>query len=627
MRRSEESRPAGAACDAILAHPFEPFPREALEDSIPARFAAQVARDPGRLALRAGVLDLSYGEIDARAGALAARLLDARGDGEEPIALLLPQGWAPVVALMGVLQAGKAYVALDPGHPRARTAFILGDAAAGAIVTDRAHRALARELAGAQIDVVELEELGDGGGRRAPTLAIPPDRLACVTYTSGSTGQPKGVTALHCTLLHEVFRVTEALHVAPTDRQTLLRSVAFGGAARDVFGSLLIGASLHQLDVEAVGFGGLAGWLERERITLYRSVMSMFRRFAAALPPGRQLDLRVVHVGGEPMSRGDVDLFRRLCPRGSALVHGLAITETGTVRHFFIDHETVLPDGPVPLGYALPDVDILLLREDGAPAPAGTVGEIAVRSRYLSPGYWRRPDLTRARFLPDPDSRPERTYLSGDVGVMLAGDCLVHQGRRDFQVKVRGHRIEIEEVEGALVALDGIRDAVVAPWDGGAGEPRLVAYVVPERELLPTVGALRRALGATLPEHLIPAAFVSLDALPLTATGKVDRRTLPPPPRQRPHLGAPPIPPRTPIERALADIWAEVLALDAVGVDDAFLDLGGDSLRAAQIAALACEQFGVTLLPSELFAAPTVAAMAVAVVHARLDALPPAAGA
>jgi amino acid adenylation domain-containing protein len=620
MPRPDDSRPVGAACDALLAHPFEPFPRAAVDQSIPASFAAQVARDPGRLALRAGGVELSYGELHARAGALATRLLDARGEGEEPIALLLPQGWAPVVALLGILQAGKAYVPLDPGHPRARTAFIVGDAAARANVTDRAHRALARELAGEQVDVVELEELRDGGSW--PALAVPPDRLAAVVYTSGSTGQPKGVQVTHRTMLHEILRLTDSLRIARTDRHTLVRSVAFNGAARDVFGTLLNGASLHQLDIEGAGLDGLADWLAREGITAYRSTTSVFRRFAAALPPAHRLGLRLVHMGGEVMTRGDVELFRRHCPRGSALVHGLGITEAGTVRHFFIDHETAIPDGPVPLGYALPDVEVVLLREDGTEAGVGEPGEIAVRSRYLSPGYWRRPDVTRARFLADPAGGPERTYLTGDVGVMLPGDCLVHQGRKDFQVKVRGHRIEIEEVEGALAALDGIRDAVVALWDGGTGEAQLVAYVVPDRGPLPAVGALRRTLGATLPAHMIPSAFVALDAIPLTAQGKVDRRGLPPPPRQRPDLGAPAVPPRTPVERALADIWADVLGLDVVGVDDEFLDLGGDSLRAAQIAARARERFAVALSPTELFAAPTVAAMAVAVVQARLDATP-----
>ena len=602
------------------AHPLEPFPRAALERSIPERFAEQVARGAGRLALRAGGLALTYGELDARSNRLASRLLDDRGPGEEPIALLLPQGWAPVVALLGVLKAGKAYVPLDPAHPRARTGFIVRDTEAAVVVTDRAHRALARELAGEGARVIELEELGESGAPD-PRLAIPPDGLAYVMYTSGSTGQPKGVMATHRTVQHEVLRITSAAHLARDDRQTLLRSIAFNGAARDVFGALLNGSSLHQIDLETAGLDRLADWLEGEGITSFRSVVSVFRHFAGAVAPGRRLEaLRIVHTGGETVSRSDVELFKRLCEPGSVFLAGLGITEAGSVRHFFADHATEVAEGHLPVGYPVEDVEVLILSEDGAPAAPEQPGEIAVRSRYLSPGYWRRPDLTRARFLPDPEGGAARIYLTGDLGLLRPDGCLLHRGRRDFQVKVRGQRVELDEVEGALLALGGIRAAVVTPWDDGGGEPRLVAYLVPDGGALPTVGVLRRALAAALPAHMIPAAFVPLAAMPLTAMGKVDRSRLPAPPRARPALDAPPVAPRTPIERELAAIWADALGLDAVGVEDSFLELGGDSLRAGRIAARAAERLGVALSPAALFAAPTVAAMAVEIVQALLDA-------
>jgi acyl-coenzyme A synthetase/AMP-(fatty) acid ligase len=315
----------------------------------------------------------------------------------------------------------------------------------------------------------------------------------------------------------------------------------------------------------------------------------------------------------------DVELFRRICAPGSAFLNGLGLTEAGSVRHFFADHRSEIASGPLPVGYPVEDVEILILAEDGAVAAPGLPGEIAVRSRYLASGYRRRPELTRARFLPDPAGGAERIYLTGDVGGLDADGCLVHLGRRDFQVKIRGQRVEVEEVEGALLGLDGIRAAAVTPWDDGSGEPRLVAYLVADRGALPTVSALRRALAAALPAHMIPAAFVPLESMPRTAMGKVDRRALPSPPRARPALDAPPVEPRTPVERELAAIWAEALGLDAVGVEDHFLELGGDSLRAGRIAARAAEQLGVALTPAALFASPTVAAMAVAVVQALLE--------
>ena len=603
--------------------PFAPFPRAALERSIPARFAEQVARGANALAVRAGRRELTYGELDALSSRVASRLLDERGEGEELVALLLPQGWTPVVTLLGVLKAGKTYVPLDPTHPRARTAFIVRDTGAAVVITDRAHRALAAELVTPGARVLEIEELAEGSARD-PRREIPADRLAYVMYTSGSTGQPKGVMATHRTVLHEVLRITSAARIAAGDRQTMLRSIAFNGAARDVFATLLNGASVHQLDLETAGVDALAGWLEGESITLFRSVVSVFRHFAGGAARERRLErLRLVHTGGETVNRNDVELFKRLCAPGSVFLVGLGITEAGSVRHFFADHTTEIATGHVPVGYPVEDVDVLLLGEDGAVLPAGRPGEIAVRSRYLSPGYWRRPELTRARFLPDPDGGDARIYLTGDVGVLEPDGCLVHQGRRDFQVKVRGQRVEVEEVEGALLALGGIRAAVVTPWDDGGGEPRLVAYLVPDDGALPTVSALRRALARDLPAHMIPAAFVPLAAMPLTAMGKVDRAALPAPPRSRPALDAPPVGPRTPVERELAAIWAEALGLDSVGVEDHFLELGGDSLRASRIAARAAERLGVALTPAALFASPTVAAMALFVVQAMLEAAEP----
>ena len=234
-----------------------------------------------------------------------------------------------------------------------------------------------------------------------------------------------------------------------------------------------------------------------------------------------------------------------------------------------------------------------------------------VVSRHLSPGYWGREDLTRARFRPA-SGGDERAYFTGDLGRRLADGSIVHLGRKDFQVKVRGYRVEPGEVEGELRALPGIGDAAVMGQADGQGGHRLVAYVVPSGAA-PDVGALRRALGDRLPEYLVPARFVFLTALPLTANGKLDRLALPDPGRGRPALNQAFREPRTPLERTLAGIWAAVLDLDEVGVDDDFLDLGGDSLRAMQVVTRVQEASGVTVPVQALFEAPTVALMATAI--------------
>ena len=276
--------------------------------------------------------------------------------------------------------------------------------------------------------------------------------------------------------------------------------------------------------------------------------------------------------------------------------------------YFFVDQDTVLEDGIVPGGYCLTGTEILLLDPEHVPVGPGQIGEIAIRSRYNTAGYWRRPDLTQAAFLDGAGADDERTYLTGDVGRMRADGCLFHLGRKDFQVKIRGHRVEVAEVEATLLEIDGIKEAAVVGWEDTPGNKRLVAYIVPTAEgSVPSFGELRRSLSNKLPDYMVPFTFITLDRLPLTATYKVDRRSLPPPGGTRPMLEAPFVAPRNPVEETLARIWAGVLALDQVGVHDNFFELGGDSLSATRVMTKALMAFQTRLSLHELFEAPTVA--------------------
>ena len=257
------------------------------------------------------------------------------------------------------------------------------------------------------------------------------------------------------------------------------------------------------------------------------------------------------------------------------------------------------------------------------PSAPDDIGEIAIRSRYLSPGYWRRPDLTAAAFRPDPAGGPERIYRTGDLGRRLPDGCLVHLGRKDFQVKIRGFRVEVAEVEGALLSLPTVQEAVVVAREDRPGDRRLVAYLVPTARPAPTVTALRQALAAVVPDYMVPAAYVLLDALPKTPGGKVDRRALPPPGRTRPALDQPLVAPRTPVEATVGAIWQEVLGLDELGIHDNFFDLGGHSLAASQVIARVTETLHVDLPLRVLFAAPTVTGLAVAVVQGLMQDVAP----
>jgi len=336
-----------------------------------------------------------------------------------------------------------------------------------------------------------------------------------------------------------------------------------------VYSALLNGAALFPYDLAVKGFTPLAEWMRTNRITIFHTVATTFRCFLDTVAADATFPaLRILRLGGEPINSEDVKRFQRHFSPHCVLVHAIGPTETFDIRRHFISQEWRSSDSKVPVGYAVPDKEVLLLDETGREVGTDQIGEIAVRSKYLALGYWRRPDLTAAAFIPDHRGGNQRLYLTGDLGVMRPDGCLIHMGRKDFQVKIRGYRIEVTEIEVALVGLDSIKAAVVHVQADDAGAQRVVAYVVPAAGRAPTVSELRRALAQTLPDYMVPSAFVFLDTLPLLPSGKVDRRSLPEPNQARPALNAPYVAPRTPTESDLARIWAEVLELEQVGVHD-----------------------------------------------------------
>jgi acyl-CoA synthetase (AMP-forming)/AMP-acid ligase II len=417
-----------------------------------------------------------------------------------------------------------------------------------------------------------------------------------------------------------MMNYTNGLHICTEDRLTLLYSFSVNGGAHDIFAALFNGAALFPYDLKAEGFAGLRPWLIDEKITIYHSVPTVFRQFADSLVGGEDFpDMRIVRLGGEPVYRRDLNLFKQHFAKDCILVNRLGSSETGSLRMFFLDKETELTSNLMPVGYAVSDNDVLLL--DDAGVQVDDEGEIAVRTRYVSPGYWNRPDLTAEAFSDDPTVARGKIYRTGDLGRMLPDGCLLHLGRKDFFVKIRGYRVELEEIEMALLEYPGIKEAVVRAWNNNSGDERLAAYVVPMTAPGPNASEIRQFLADKLPEYMIPTTFTSLDALPLTDTLKVDRRALPEPKGLRPDIAVPYATPRNPIEQALVRIWADVLGLDCVGVHDNFLDLGGHSLAATRIISRVVKIFPLELPVRSLFDSPTVAEMSEIIVHAQASPL------
>ena len=594
--------------------PFERFVKEDIEQSVASRFEKQVAKYSDHLAIQDKTARLTYGQLNQCANRIARSILSKRGIKEEPIALLFEQGATFLAAIFGVLKSGKFYVPIDPTFPEARNSYILEDSQASLIVTNQTNLKIAEGLAQGKCDILNIDDIDPNTSIDNLDLLISPDTLAYIIYTSGSTGKPKGVFQNQRNLLHNCMNQTNAFHLSVNDRMPLVHSCSVMGAVRVIYNALLNGVSLYPLDIKADGFMALRNLLIDEKITVFHSVATLFRHFADIFAGADQFSsLRLVILGGEAMSRKDVEVYKKHFPDHSLLCTGLGSTEAGTVRVFILDKQTDIQTSLVPPGYAVDDMDVLLLDEDGNAVKPGDVGEIVVKSQYLALGYWRRPDLTRSAFLLNPNGGKERLFRTGDMGYMLPGGCLVHVGRKDFQVKIRGYRINVSEVEMALLDYGFLKEAVVVGREDVPGEMYLVAYIVPKQHPAPTASELRNFIAQRLPHYMIPSRFITLDALPLTANGKVNRLALPVPERLSLDIANQYAAPRNAIEETLSTLWAETLRLDQVGIHDNFLDLGGNSLLGMQILSRLKTIFQINLSPHSLFEFPTVAELAAAI--------------
>ncbi len=547
---------------------------------MPARFERCVEVFHDRPAVVEDQTIWNYDQLNRTANRIAHTLLASRSPQPEPVAVLFDQGAHFLAGLLGVMKAGKFYVPLDPLFPKTRNDYILNDSGARLILTDLKYLPLAKELSEERIPILEIERCDSPADESNPGLPLSPEALGLIIYTSGSTGLPKGVLHNQRTLIHNSVRQHDLMQFTSNDRFSMLYSSSVMGTVRDYTNALLNGASLHPFDIRTEGLARLVNLLEERRITIFHTIPSVFRHLGGALDRNSQLDsLRFVILGGEILLRADFEIFRKNFPVTCRLFTGLGMTETGTIRQNVLSTHTNVEGPVVPLGYPLRDIEIQLLDDKGTPVKTGEVGEITVRSPFIALEYWQKPDETRTAFSRDSLQENVRIFRTGDLGEQLPDGALVHRGRKDYQIKVRGFRIELEEIESAILETGLARDTVVIGFDVKPGDKRLVAYIVPAAGNKNVADKLRLCLNDLLPDHMVPALFVELEELPQTPNGKADRQTLP-----RPNFGdlaGDQELPRDAVEAALVDLWKEILSTDHVGVDDNFFDLGGDSLLAS----------------------------------------------
>ncbi|HST60896.1 MAG TPA: amino acid adenylation domain-containing protein, partial [Longimicrobium sp.] len=583
-------------------------------------FARHAARTPDAVALVFGDASLRYGEVDARANRLTNHLVALGAGPETRIAVSLEPGVEMVIAFLAILKSGGAYVPLDPAYPAERLSWMLADSGAALLIT----RDALRGALPVRDDICIVSVDGDrdviaAADDAAPSVSVGADSLAYVIYTSGSTGTPKGVAVEHRAVVRLV-RGTDFVQLTAEDRVAQASSASFDAATFEIWGALLNGAALVGIPRDvALTPADLARAIESHRITAAFLTTALFNQVARELPSAF-LPLRHLLFGGEAV---DPDAVRRVLAAGGPerLLHVYGPTENTTFSSWHVVADVPAGAATVPIGRAIANSTLWVLDASLRPVPVGIPGELYVGGDGLARGYLGRPALTAERFIPHPfASTPgARLYRTGDRVRWLAEGAIEYLGRLDTQVKIRGHRIEPGEIEAALRRHADVRECIVLVREDVPGDKRLVAYVAGASD----ADALRAHLRSGLPDYMVPGAIVVLDALPLNRNGKVDRGALPVPDASADAHGSAP---RTPVEEVLADIWAEVLHVDAVGAEDDFFALGGHSLLATRVISRVREVFGVEASVRVLFEAPTVASLAERIEvlrHAEPMQLPP----
>jgi amino acid adenylation domain-containing protein len=526
------------------------------------------------------------------------------------VAYLVDHSPEMVIATVAVLKAGKIYLALYPAMPGQRQAEIVRDVVPELILTTATHESRARELAAGICSVLCLDETDAEPADDGPDLEVSPHHPSTLFYTSGTTGQPKGVVKSHRAVLHRVWLAVQHDAVAPADRQSLLTHCSFSASEADMFGALLNGATLCTFDVASEGLTALREWLEAEQITLLHPPVLLFRRFLSTLAaPNLFPSVRLVALAGDAVLPADVEGWRRHFGSACVLMHRFSISETGLLCLARIERDAVEDPGGVLAGRPVEDKCLELVDEAGHAVAVGEVGELIVRSPYIADGYWRSQSDANPVFTHDPDVPGQRIYRTGDMGRFRSDGRFVFLGRRDRQVKIRGFRVELAEIEATLSLHAEVREAAVVVNERVPDDKELVAYVVPLRDPAPTPETLRVFLRQKLAPYMIPSGFVFLEELPVTPTGKIDRQALPRLDGAR-HLTSTAAEPRNDLEQQLVGIWQAVLAVDRVGTRDNFFDVGGHSLLAAQMFAQVEARLGVRLPLATLFQAPTIEALA-----------------
>ncbi len=574
-----------------------PFPELTLEGSITQRFLTIAAKHPEASAIESDTFNLNYRQLNRAAENVAVCIQIHASDTSLPVGLVFEDTALLITAIFGVLKSGRPYLVLDPGYPEERLTMMIRDSGSRQIITQGEVSKLENALLNDEIRHISFEEINVKNETTRDIPDIGPESPALIMYTSGSTGTPRGVVHTHRSILAEIYHLTTSWKIGNRDKLLLNVSCAFASSIRTIFAALLNGATLVCYDFSRLGFTGLNKTIVNRRVTIIRSLPSTFRSYLRSVEKSLVFKgVRLVSLGGETVAPTDVDLFNQHFARHCILVLAYGPTECLTACMAYATHGVSHEDQRVPMGFASPLKRLKIVDTTGNEVAAGEPGELVVSSRYLSAGYWRNIEASEQCFTDLDDGA--RAFYTGDIVVQNTEASYTHLGRKDFQIKVRGYRIDVFEIENTLRRLPGIFDAVVTAQACDSGDKLLAAFIVPESGYASLSGsAIQNALANHLPAQMIPSLFQFVDGFPYNNNGKLDRGSLPIIESQALNSEANPIINVSGTLAILQSFWSQALGLQQTPLDASFLALGGDSLKAMEVAFKISRHFGIDVSP------------------------------
>ncbi len=590
------------------------FSAHDINQSIPQRFAMTVNTFPDHIAIKDGEAMLSYRDLDRASNKLAHFIHQQHNHNAEIVALAFTHVLPSVVAVLAVLKAGKAFVILDSDQPTEVLQNLLINSAATLVISDTVTLNKAQAIITSKHCLHNLSKLPDDLPDFAPEITILPDALAALLYTSGSTGQPKGVMKSHCSILYELASNINTGHIGDADTVGLIKKL--DSSISICIYSFVTGARVSFFNPTQHSLEAFINWLVIDQVTLITIPRVLFRSSAELFEAYKtQLQLRLINLTGEHTLPSDIALFQKYYPKHCFLRSAYGATESWAACHYYYDHTSPLPSQSGLAGFDVEMTQCLVLDEAGEPCATGITGEIVIERPFMANGYWQNPEATRAQFGVSPHNPQLKRYFTGDLGIKHSDGCLEVLGRKNNEVKIFGYRVNIAEIETVMHQIEGVVNVAVVPFKNAQNDVKLIAYWI--RNLNSTLSEieLRQTLERKLPRLSVPSHFIELSEFPMTSSGKINRRALPPPNRMRPNLTQPYIAPRFSDEIRLAQIWSEVLNIDNLGVNDQFLDLGGNSLQAMQLVSRVRREFQIEITIQSLLQKATIGEMMLMIIQ------------